>query len=194
MKLLTAIAVVISCFAAGSAGADRVNPRGLASESPQVAPVPPPPSRVAVASPETSKLGAAVAGSYSCKGVQLEADGSSRPMRGRLTIKLEPDFGWIQSTFVQELPSAFKIADFRSYDHVSKQWTRLRLTSASAHETATSLGEQNGIWTWSGIESSSIGTMQQRDHEQISKTSLKLWGEAMLGGTWEKQYEVTCTR
>jgi hypothetical protein len=149
---------------------------------------------MAVRSPETAALGAKIVGFYRCKGAQIEVDGSSRPLLGQITIKLELDSGWIQSTFIQDQPAMFQLTDYRSYDNVAKQWTRLELTSASAHVISTSLGEQNGSWTWTGTESSSIGTMQVRNHEQIAKDSLKLWGEALLGGSWQKQYEMSCTR
>ena len=37
-------------------------------------------------------------------------------------------------------------------------------------------------------------TLQIRDYEQLTDGQLKLWGEALLGGTWQKLYDVTCTR
>jgi hypothetical protein len=74
------------------------------------------------------------------------------------------------------------------------QWTEIQLASGSAHAIATSLGEQNGVWTWRGTAESPRGTIQTRDHEQYLGKRLELWGEALLGGSWQQPYQASCRR
>ena len=57
---------------------------------------------------------------------------------------------------------------------------------------STSTGDSGGKWTWTGTATSPQGTLQLRDFEQRDAKQLKLWGEALLGGTWQKSYEVSC--
>lgn len=148
-------------------------------------PLPPPPSEVA-------KLGHELAGTYKCKGVQLRGDGSSQPLQASLTIKLDLDNTWIQSALAEDRPGGMKLTEFRTYDAVAKQWTRIQLVNTASHVISTSLGEKNGTWTWEGTSTSPTGTQQLRDHEQLAKSSIHVWREALLSGAWTKQYEATC--
>ena len=153
---------------------------------------PPRPPVVVAPSPEIAKLGKAAAGAYKCKGVSLRGDGSSTPLEAALTIKLDLDDAWVHASLVEAKAGGVKFDDYRTYDATAKQWTRIQLTSTSGHVVSTSLGEQGGKWTWEGTASSPNGTMQVRDYEQRDAKQLKVWGEALLGGTWQKLYEATC--
>jgi hypothetical protein len=154
------------------------------------APPPPPP----VVAPEIRALGRQLAGRYTCKGVMLHADGSSNPLRASLTIELDLEDAWIRGSYVEAGAGGMRLTDYRTYDAIARRWTRIQLASTSGHVLSTSLGEQNGTWTWQGAAESPQGTIQVRDYEQRGGKQLRLWGEALLGGRWQKQYDVTCRR
>lgn len=158
-----------------------------------VMPVTPPRPTVVPPSPEIAKLGKSLAGAYKCKGVMLKGDGSSTPLEAKLTIKLDLDNAWIVTSLAETKAGGLKFDEYRTYDGTAKQWTRIQLASTSGHVISTSLGEKDGKWTWEGTATSSAGTMQVRDYEQMGK-QLKVWGEAMLSGSWQKLYEATCTK
>lgn len=155
-------------------------------------PEPPPPPRIATAAPETAALATKLAGTWACKGVLLAENGSSSPLVTTITTKLDLAGGWMQSAVVQNgTPIA---TEYRAFDHVAKQWTRVQLHANSTLAMATSTGEATGKWTWAGMEQSSTGTVAVRDFEELSPTGTKRWGEMLLGGTWQKRYEVTCSK
>jgi hypothetical protein len=165
-------------------------PEQMGPRRPVAKPLPP---RPPVPPPEVAKLGHAMAGTYKCKGVQLRGDGSSQPLQATLTIKLDLGDAWIQSALAED-QGGTKLTEFRTYDAVAKQWTRIQVTSTTMHVISTSLGEKDGSWTWDGTATSPTGTEQLRDHEQLTKDSIHVWGEALASGTWQKQYEATCHR
>lgn len=165
-------------------------PRQFDGDVPFDPPLPPP--RVATAAPETAALATRLAGTWQCKGVLLAANGSSSPLVTTITTKLDLSGGWMQSAIVM---GAQPIAtEYRAFDDVAKQWTRVQLHANSTLAMATSTGEATGKWTWTGMEQSSAGTVAVRDFEELSKTGIKRWGEAMLGGSWQKRYELTCSK
>jgi hypothetical protein len=204
---------LVVVFASSLAAADEVAPPAATRPAPRPAngpkvgglkdpfgemqpsqpPAPPPPPRIVVA-PEIAKLGKQVAGSYKCKGVQMRGDGSSTPLAASVTIKLDLDNAWIVVTLAETKAGGVKFEDYRTYDATSKQWTRIQLASTSAHVIAQSLGERDGKWTWEGNAIAPSGSTQVRDYEQITGKDIKVWGEAMLGGSWQKMYEATCKR
>lgn len=191
------IAIVLFTTA-GLAAADKAPmPDPPAAAAPPVMavrrpPLPPPKPVVAAPSPEVAKLGKATAGAYKCKGVSLRGDGSSTPLEASLTIKLELDNAWVHASLAETKAGGLKFDEYRTYDPTAKQWTRIQLASTSGHVVSTSLGEQGGKWTWEGTASSPNGSLQVRDYEQRDAKQLKVWGEALLGGTWQKLYEATC--
>jgi len=180
-----ALALVSMC---GMAFADR-EPEPLPSRP---RPMPPPPP--AAKSAEVQKLGKDLAGSYKCKGVALQANGSSTPLQATLTVELALDGAWVQASLVETgKANPLRFVEYRTFDTVAKQWTRIQLNSMAGHVVSTSLGEKNGTWTWEGTASAPTGTTQLRDYEQLARGKLKVWGEALLSGSWQKQYEVTCS-
>ncbi|HUJ57150.1 MAG TPA: hypothetical protein VLX92_01595 [Kofleriaceae bacterium] len=192
-----AIAVMLT---SGVARADRAEPQASAPAG-AVAPAlmhrPPVPQPVPpgfVVPPEIAKLGKQLAGRYRCKGVTFNGDGSSRPMTASVSFKLDLGNGWIAMTLGEDKPGTLRVADYRTFDATAQQWTRIQLASTTAHVVSTSLGEKDGTWTWEGTASAPTATLQVRDYEQLAGGSLKMWGEALLSGTWQKRYEVTCTR
>jgi hypothetical protein len=173
----------------GAAGGARAPSQHIAPPPPR--PLPPPQPAV---SPEIAKLGKQVAGNYMCKGVELNLDGSSTPLAANASIKLSLADAWITVSFAETKAGGVKFEDYRTYDATAKQWTRVQLASTSAYAIWTSLGEKNGKWTWEGTEISSAGTLQLRDYEQVSDKTIKIWGEGLMSGSWQKRYEATCTR
>jgi hypothetical protein len=156
-------------------------------------PPPPLPPQPTPPPPEVAAMAKQVAGSYACKGVWFASDGSSRPLVAKLAIKTALAGGWIETSLVESGPAGVAIEDFRTFDPVAQQWLRIALESTGASTRWTSVGEKNGAWTWDGTTTSSHGTIQARDHEQLVDRAIKSWGEALLGGGWQKSYELTCT-
>lgn len=159
--------------------------------NPQIDPPPPPPPK---APPEVAALAKQVAGTYACKGVTFVGNGASTPLAAKLSIKLALGNAWLEASLVETQAGGISFDDYRTFDDVSQQWTRLQLASSTGHVAWTSLGDKSGTWTWDGTATSTRGTMQVRDYEQIGNRQLKLWGEALLGGSWQKLYELTCKR
>jgi hypothetical protein len=184
-------ALVIAPIAfATLARADRVEPAAPPPLPPGLQlrrPPQPPPA-------EVGELAKQLVGAYACKGVQLATDGSSSPLVAKLAVKLALDGAWIESSLVETKAGGIKLDDYRTYDGVAKQWTRIQLASTTGHAISTSLGERGGMWTWEGTSTSPHDTLQLRDYEQLGDRQIKLSGEAMLGGAWQKLYDVTCIR
>jgi hypothetical protein len=166
--------------------ADRASPpEGMRMPRPAVA-------AIAIPAREVAALAKTVAGSYRCKGVTMNDDGSSMPLQATLAIKLDLAGGWILAAFVTA--EGVRSTEYRTFDGVAKQWTRIQLDSASAHVISTSLGEKAGTWDWEGTRTSPLGAVRVRDHEQIGKDAIKVWGEALVGGSWDRAYEASCKR
>lgn len=123
----------------------------------------------------------------------MRPDGSSSPIVATVTVKLELDGTWIVTSLVEKT-GTLKWTEYRTYDAVAKQWTKLQMVNTTGHVRSTSLGEQNGAWTWEGTAASPQGSVQLRDHEQYGTGQFTLRGEVLLGGSWQKAYEVSCTK
>ncbi len=153
-------------------------------------PLPPPAPKPA---PEIAKLGKQSAGTWTCKGNMARGNGSSAPLAATIAVKLDLDNAWVATTLVEK-GGPLKWTEYRTFDPVAKQWTKLQMANTSGYAVSTSLGEQAGTWTWTGTATSPNGTLQLRDHEQAEGKGIKRWGEAQLGGFWQKTYEVSCKR
>jgi hypothetical protein len=172
----------VSGPAAGAAAPDIIAP--MPSRPPRPRPAPQP-------SAEVAKQGKLMAGTYTCKGNRMLDGGASQPLQSTIVVKLDLDNAWLTASWTEK---GAKLVDYRTFDDVSKQWTRFQLASDGSHAVLTSLGEKAGETVWEGASASSIGSVQQRHHEQLNGKELKLWGEALLGGTWQKTYEAACKR
>ncbi len=193
---------IFVALSAGVAMADRVaEPVGGAPAPRQQMEVvavhrPPPPPPLPPKPPaDIATRGKQLAGSYTCKGNTQRGDGSSAPLTATVTVKMDLDDAWIQTTMVETTKAnGLRFVEYRSYDATAKLWTRIQLVNNTTHVTSTSLGEKDGKWTWAGEAVSPSGTLQLHDFEQLDGKTLKLWGEALLGGTWQKTYEVSCKK
>jgi hypothetical protein len=118
---------------------------GTANAQPVAASPPPPPQHraqlrrrppaVPTPAPEIVQLGRGIAGTYDCG-------------TDHLTVAVELDNAWIAFRFDHAV-------EYRTYDGVAKQWTRVRIEAAGYH-SATSLGEADGKWSWSSGETEVI--------------------------------------
>jgi hypothetical protein len=188
------LAVAVLAAMAVPASADRV----AAPPPTQTPPIPerlrrrrpPPPSPVDTILKESQ----AIAGSWACKGVVMLGTGASTPMTATLVLTADLDSTWIHGKLAQTGDGAFKVELYRTFDPVAQQWTELSMSNDGAHQTATSTGEANGVWTWVGEDISTAGTVQRRDYEQRGGGGVKVWGERSLGGEWQKSYELSCNR
>jgi hypothetical protein len=190
------LALVLLGVMAASARADRAAPPppqtrpGIPERSPprlRRPPPPPPPSPAAA----IAKEGQAVAGTWTCKGALMTGGGASAPTTATLVLAVDLDGAWIHGKLVA---GTLKVELYRTFDPASQQWTALMLSNDGAHVAATSTGEANGVWTWTGEETAIAGTVQRRDYEQRDANAMKLWGERLLGGDWQKSYELSCNR
>jgi hypothetical protein len=177
---------------AATAFADRVADPPEPALLPPKPRVPPPPGAVKL-------LGSQIAGTLHCKGVYLHLDGSSTPLVATMTTKLDLDGAWIQTSLVAETKpepdlAPLRYVDYRTFDPIAKQWTRVSLDNTGGRVTETSFGVRGGEWTWNGTTVTPVATYDSRDHEQRDGGTLKIWGEAMLGGSWQKVYEATCKK
>ena len=146
--------IALLALTSGVAFADRI----MVPEDPgPTLPKPLPPPRPTPA--DIAQLGKVIAGTWTCKGEIA-----------KLTIKLVLDHAWI------EIAGAHFTSDM-TYDAVAKQWTMITRTGSS-YAVATSFGEQNGVWAWSGAEHTS---------QRLSKTELRFWTDV-------DAHLSTCTR
>ena len=146
------------------------------------------------APPEVAALGAKLVGSYTCKGVFFIGNGASRPVTAKLSYKLAMSGAWLVESFAETRATGLQIDDYRTFDGIAKQWHRFAMTSTTGYTTYTSLGDSGGTWNWEGTASGPDGSLQVRDHETPGDHQVKIFGEGLLGGSWQKLYEVTCKR
>ena len=179
----------------GTAYADKAEAPPVPAQAPvasrRLPPPPPPPPPPTPPPVEVTTLAKQVAGTYACKGVMFVGNGASMPLSAKLSIKTALGGTWLAESLDG---GGFSVDDYRTFDAVAKQWTRIQMTSTSGHAVSTSLGDTNGSWTWDGTQSSPRGTQQVRDHEEVGNRQLTIWGEVLLGGGWQKGYELTCKR
>jgi hypothetical protein len=172
------IVIALSAIALGAAAdplrpdpAEDIPSQGFVARGPARPPAPPP-----TPAPEMANLGKPIAGTWKCTGAVA-----------KLEIKVALDNAWIEWRVTG---GAGTTLQFRTFDKVAKQWTMLELTSATQHHEATSLGpegETMSRWTWQ------VGD-DHREHEDISKDQIALWGERRSGTAWHKNYDATCRR
>jgi hypothetical protein len=174
-----------------AAGAPRQEPEEPRFVGPMPQQPPTPPPAVAV-SPDIAAQGKLLAGTYTCKGNRQIGNGASAPLQSSLVVKLDLDNAWIFGTWTEK--GNGRLVDYRTFDDVAKQWTRMQLVSDGSHAVLTSIGEKAGEWVWEGVSSSTRGNVTVRHHETLKGKELRLWGEALLGGTWQKSYVATCKR
>jgi hypothetical protein len=144
---------------------------------------------------EIATTARSMVGAWTCKGVQLAGDGSSRPALLALAVSVDPDGAWIATTADETIDgkSVLKYTEYRTYDAVAKQWTQLEMANTTAYASTTSLGEANGQWTWAGTLHGATA-VDIHNFEKRTATHVDMWGEQLLAGTWQKVYQFSCAR
>jgi hypothetical protein len=133
--------------------------------------------------PQVAKLSQQLAGTWKCKGSYRDETGVTRALASTTTIALRLDGAWLElATATRVGETTTRSIEYRSFDVVAKQWTRVVLASDMRHVVQTSVGEVNGTWTWTGGGAS--------DAQRIAKDAVATWRET----NGEKTYESTCRR
>jgi len=144
-------------------------------------------------------------GSYSCKGNDMNPDGSSRPSIAKLKISSEMDGYYILVDLAEQKskqnPTPFKAKMYRTFDASKKMWVDTIIASAPGQPmtmTTTDSGMGTGKIMWTG--SAEFGGQKFMEHgyeEPDAKTkSVHIWGEVSMDGgkTFAKEYDITCKK
>ena len=172
-----------------------------------VAPMPPaktpPPEPEMKPAPEIADAAKAMVGSYKCKGVDFNPDGSSRPSLSTMKISSELDGFYIlvdlQEQKTKENATPFKAKMYRTYDAEAKKWTNTMLATAPGGPlTMTTTDAMGGQVTWTGSFQMMGHAFTEKSHEEPdAKTkSVHIWGEFSMDGgkTFNKDYDITCKK
>jgi len=146
---------------------------------------------VILPAPDVAATAAAMIGTWTCTG-----DQQSQPAQLALTITLDADRAWIQTTADETIDGAsvLKYTEYRTYDPVSHAWTRLEMANTTAFVESTSLGDTKGTWTWSGTLHGQT-TVEIRDVEKRTDAShLEMTGDERLAGAWQRVYAFSCSK
>ncbi len=202
------VGALASAAAADQAKAPAKPAGGPSAGAPAVvAPMPPaktpPPEPEMKPAPEIADAAKAMAGSYKCKGVDFNPDGSSRPSLATMKISSELDGFYIlvdlQEQKTKENATPFKARMYRTYDADAKKWTNTLLATAPGGPlTMTTTDAMGGQVTWSGSFSMQGHSFTEKSHEEPdAKTkSVHIWGEFSMDGgkTFNKDYDITCKK
>jgi hypothetical protein len=154
-------AIVILALACGIAHADRVDEESL-TRPPPIMPTPLPPA------PEIAQLAKQLAGTWTCG-------------HDKVTITVMLDGAWLVLRGPRE-------HEWRTYDGVAKLWTRIVVSAGGTHAIATSLGEQDGAWTWTE-------RADARSVERWTKNRVVRSTEQQRAGQWQRVgAELTCSK
>jgi hypothetical protein len=155
-----------------------------------VKPAPPP-------APELAAMLKQRKGTFKCKGVMMQPDGSSIPMTSIMTTKMALGGYWIQTSWTEsrsKTPYNFESAT--TYDAVTTTWHRLTTDNHGGQEVAVINGPSPGAMIWEATSRSFMGASLARHSEEVVGKDIKLWGEfsSDKGVTWMKGYETVCKR
>jgi hypothetical protein len=188
---------------AGSAAAGAPAPHAAAVVAPMPPKQPPAPMPEMKPAQEVTDAAKVMVGSYKCKGVDFNPDGSSRP--SLLTMKISTELGGyyilvdLQEQKSKDNPTPFVAKMYRTFDAGSKKWIDTIIASAPGGPmTMNTTDTMGGQVTWTGTASMMGQTFTEKSHEEPdAKTkSVHLWGEVSLDGgkTFAKEYDVTCKK
>jgi hypothetical protein len=174
------IVVLALCLAPTVAIADRGVPQEEAIPERAGGPRPPPPPRLAQPRTPPAELVALAkdrAGMWSCSGGYV----------GKLEVKVSLDGAWLQTSGVLDIDGVkVKVTEFRTFDAVAKQWTRIAMMGTTNHEISTSLGADKGVWVWTAA--------QRRDIEEQTKDKLTVRRQTISSGKWVTDSEAICSK
>ena len=179
MKPNLTIAFVLLCASAPLAGAD-----------PMQGPRP---------TPQVTAFLDKAAGTLACSGKTYMPDGKAYAMTGTLVIKGVLDNFWIHEAFTGAMPKlgTFAFEMFTTFDVQDRTWHRMMMDSIGGYMIGTSSGPVAGKLDFELAGSGPMGTLLFRDHTDGSDPKVvKSVGERSVdkGKTWQKDYELACTR
>ena len=172
-----------------------------------VAPPPktPPPMPEMKPAPEVAAAAKIMAGSYSCKGNDMNPDGSSRPSLSKLKISADMDGYYILVDLAEQKtkdnPTPFKAKMYRTYDAAKKTWIDTIIAAAPGGPmtmTTTDSGMGTGKIMWTGTAEMGGQKFMERGYEEpdAKAKTVHLWGEVSMDGgkTFMKEYDLTCKK
>jgi hypothetical protein len=205
VKVAIATALVL---AASVAHADQPKPAGgPAAGAPAMRPPDPKPQPAMPEmkpAPEIAEAAKVMAGSYTCKGVDMNPDGSSRPATSKMKISLELGGYYILVDLAEQkskdnaTPLAAKM--YRTYDTTTKRWINTLLASAPGGPVTMTTTDKMGVgpvtWTGSGTIMGQAFTERSHEDPDPATKSVHVWGEFSMDGgkTFQKDYDVTCKK
>jgi hypothetical protein len=160
-------------------------------KNPEPVKPPPPPA------PELAAMLKQRKGTFKCKGVMMQPDGSSTPMTATMTTKLALGGYWIQTSWNESRSKTpFNFESATTYDALTATWHRLTTDNQGGQEVAFINGPSSGALIWEATSRSFMGANLARHSEEVVGKDIKLWGEFSndKGVTWMKGYETVCKR
>ena len=139
--------------------------------------LPPPRPAPPPVAPEIGQLGKQLSGTWTCKGSAA----------GKLDVRTILDGAWLEIKGALVVDGAtVKLAEYRTYDAIGKQWTRLAF-APGGYQRLVSTGDDGGTWTWS--------TDAWRVREQLRKNQINVAIDARDGERWTTfAYNLTCSK
>ena len=162
----------------------------LAAADPMQAPKP---------TPEVTGFLAKAPKTLACTGQTYMPDGKAYATTGTLAIAGTLDNFWIHEQFTGAMPALGKFAfeSFTTFDVQDKKWHRMMMDSIGGYMVGTSSGPVKGKTDYELSGSGPMGTLRFRDHVDASDPKVvKSVGERSIdqGKTWQKDYELACTK
>jgi hypothetical protein len=167
-------------------------------------PKPPQPMPEMKPAPEIAAAAKVMVGSYTCKGVDMNPDGSSRPAVSKMKISLEMNGYYILVDLAEQkskdnaTPLAAKM--YRTYDSTSKKWINTLIASAPGGPvtmtTTDAMGTGPVTWTGTGTIMGQAFTEKSHEEPDAAAKTVHVWGEFSMDGgkTFNKDYDVTCKK
>jgi hypothetical protein len=145
VRALTALVMV--AMGASALHAEKASSDMLVLDEPMPGPRPPKFPRPPGGAPAQVKaFGAPLVGTTTCRGVA-----NGRTVTGTMTSALVLGDAWLRIDWSwSDGETSSTMVEHRTYDAIAKQWVRILIGPGPVHATQTSLGAQNGAWTWSG--------------------------------------------
>ena len=210
MKVAAALALAFAMSAAARADQPKPKPSGGSTAGAPAAvmrppdPPKPPPMPEMKPAPEIAAAAKLMIGSYTCKGVDMNPDGSSRPSVAKMKISVELNGYYILVDLAEQKSkdnaTPLQAKMYRTYDATSKKWTNTIIATApGGPETMTSTDAMGtGPVTWTGSGTYAGQSFTERSHEEpdASTKSVHVWGEFSMDGgkTFQKDYDTTCKK
>lgn len=140
-----------------------------------------------------------ILGTWKCTGTEHAADGSAKPMTGKMIAKLDLDKWWIHDVFEGKGPrGTFKIVAYSTFDAGSKKWRRVSVDSVGHQYVGTSDGMKDGKLTWNMDFLGTMGSGQFKDTVDTTdpKAGVKFSGTMSMdkGKSWKPVYDMTCKK